>query len=82
MTTATMHTQRIATGTWIRAGLIGGIIAGIAFARCYLLVIRSLCDTPYGRHYRACPTLMRGDPRRSRRYPSIEPLRWEASLYP
>ena len=32
MTTTTLSTQRIATGTWIRAGLIGGIVAGIAFA--------------------------------------------------
>jgi len=32
MSTATLSTQRIATGTWIRAGVIGGIVAGIAFA--------------------------------------------------
>lgn len=32
MITATVRAQRAATGTWIRAGLIGGIIAGIAFA--------------------------------------------------
>ena len=32
MTTATLSAQRIATGTWVRAGVIGGIVAGIAFA--------------------------------------------------
>ena len=32
MTTATSSAQRIATGTWIRAGLIDGVAAGIAFA--------------------------------------------------
>ncbi|MEJ7697192.1 MAG: hypothetical protein WKF78_11375 [Candidatus Limnocylindrales bacterium] len=32
MTTSTLSAQRIATATWVRAGLIGGIVAGIVFA--------------------------------------------------
>ncbi len=38
MTTPTLSTQRIATGTWIRAGLVGGIVAGIAFAMFEMIV--------------------------------------------
>jgi hypothetical protein len=45
MATATLGDRTLATGTWVRAGIIGGIVAGIMFAMFEMVMAAVLSGT-------------------------------------